>query len=66
MLKFFDGGRHNLEPLDDIRCDLRMGWLRVFDDDIPDTVEFMVSFRDHRLNEGWGAGDEAAPAVVDR
>jgi hypothetical protein len=36
-----------------------MGWLRVFDDDIPDTVEFMVHFRDHKLNEGW----ETTPVV---
>jgi hypothetical protein len=42
-----------------VRADLRMGWLRVFDDDIPDTVEFMVHFRDHKVNEGW----ETTPVV---
>ena len=43
-----------------------MGWLRFVEKDIPDTVEFMVSFRDHRLNEGWGVADEARPAVAER
>ena len=42
-----------------VRVDLRMGWLRFLEKDIPDTVEFMVSFRDHRLNE-------PAPTVAER
>ena len=33
------------------RIDLRIGWMRFLDDDVPDTVEFVVDFSDHRLNE---------------
>jgi len=49
-----------------VRVDLRMGWLRFVEKDIPDTVELVVEFRDHRINEGWGDFDEARPAVADR
>jgi hypothetical protein len=36
-----------------IRADLRLGWLRFLEEDIPDTVEFVIVFRDHQLNAGW-------------
>jgi hypothetical protein len=49
-----------------VRAALRMGWLRFLEKDIPDVVELMVSFRDHRVNEGWGAMGETEPAVADR
>lgn len=45
-----------------VRVDLRMGWLRFLEKDIPDTVEFIVSFRDHRVNED-PAPDESRPAA---
>jgi hypothetical protein len=48
-----------------VRADLKMGWLRFLEKDVPDTVELMVSFRDHRVNEGWGAMG-AEPAVAER
>lgn len=33
------------------RVDLRIGWLRFMEEKIPDTVEFVVLFSDHRVNE---------------
>jgi hypothetical protein len=45
-----------------VRADLRLGWLRFVEKNIPDTVEFVVLFRDHQLNEGWpevADGDQA-------
>jgi len=36
-----------------LRADLRMGWLRVLSDKIPDTVEFVLLFTDHEVNQDW-------------
>jgi hypothetical protein len=36
-----------------LRADLRMGWLRVVSNKIPDTVEFVLLFTDHEINQGW-------------
>jgi hypothetical protein len=44
-----------------VRVDLRLGWLRFLEKNIPDTLEFVVLFDEHHLNEGWpevGEGDE--------
>jgi hypothetical protein len=35
-----------------IRVDLRVGWLRFMDDEIPDRVEIAATYRDHVLEEG--------------
>lgn len=45
-----------------IRVDLRMGYLRFLDGDLPDRVEFAVNFRDHRVNEGWSIDPDAVAA----
>ncbi len=37
-----------------IRVDVRTGLLKMFDRDIPDVVEFVVNFRDFRVNEPAG------------
>jgi hypothetical protein len=34
-----------------VRADLRVGWLKFLDGDIPDRVEFVATSRDHRLEE---------------
>ncbi|MBD3161781.1 MAG: hypothetical protein GF346_05895 [Candidatus Eisenbacteria bacterium] len=34
-----------------VRVDLRIGWMRFVEKDIPDTVEFIADFTDHDLNE---------------
>lgn len=46
-----------------IRVDLRMGYLRFLDNDIPDRVEFAVTFQDYRVNEGWSTDEPAADRV---
>lgn len=35
-----------------VRCDLKMGWLKFLDDEIPDRVFVVASYRDHRVQEG--------------
>jgi len=45
-----------------IRVDLRMGYLRFLESDIPDRVELAVTFRDHVVNGSGpaGSGDDGA------
>jgi hypothetical protein len=47
-----------------IRIDLRMGYLRWLEKDIPDEVQVQVEFRDHRMNEGWSVDPAAVPAAA--
>ena len=46
-----------------IRVELRMGYLRWLEADIPDGLQVQVEFRDHRINEGWSVDPDAAPAT---
>jgi hypothetical protein len=36
-----------------VRVDLRMGYLRWLDGDLPDRVEMVLTFTDHHVNEPW-------------
>jgi hypothetical protein len=51
-----------------IRVDIRTGLLRLLDKDVPETVEFVVSFTDHELNadstRGGSAGEADAGAAA--
>ena len=51
-----------------IRVDVRTGLLKIFDRDIPEVVEFVVNFRDFRINEPTmasadGPGDRGERAI---
>lgn len=55
-----------------IRVDLRVGYLRFLNKDIPDRVDLVVWFDGHRVNEGWSTdaveiadGAETVPADPD-
>lgn len=39
-----------------IRLDLRLGFFRFMEESIPDTVQLLVDFQDHRVNEGLSTG----------
>jgi hypothetical protein len=43
-----------------VRVELRGKYLRWIDRDVPDVAEFVLEFRDHRINQGWSI-DGAAP-----
>ena len=40
-----------------MRADLRIGWLRVLEEDLPDRVEFVLVYKDHKVNEDWSEAD---------
>lgn len=45
-----------------IRVKLRAKYFRWLDRDIPDVVEFLLLFRDHRVNEGWSTDGKTVGA----
>jgi hypothetical protein len=45
-----------------MRAQIRGGLFRWLDKDIPDVVEFQLTFRDHRINEGWSTQETAEGA----
>lgn len=48
-----------------MRADLRIGWLRALEKDIPDRVEFVMVYEDHMVNEDWAVPDSTLKGVDD-
>ena len=49
-----------------IRLDLRLGFFRFMEESIPDTVQLLVDFQDHRVNEGLSTDrNDDEPQTID-